>query len=341
MSKERLGIVLYNLGGPERIEDVRPFLYNFFCQPEIIRVRSDALRKFIAWFISTTRHKKSAGYYSLIGGGSPLRRLTEAQGHALEVELERRQIKARVYIAMRCWHPFTEELIEDLERDRVTRIVCLPLYPHYSFSTTFSSIKYMIKLMEKRGGMRHIRRHYITSWHSHPGYIDALLETIEEAIRDLPDQSPKATHIVFSAHSIPESYVRDGDPYLDHIKASVAEVSKRLRPGHPIHLSFQSKVGPVKWLEPMTEEVLKKLGREGTRQVLIVPISFVSDHIETLYELDILYKNLAESAGIEHFRRAPALNLLPTFINALADLVEDKLVRVGYIRPERPSRGAM
>ncbi|MCS6883921.1 MAG: ferrochelatase [Acidobacteriota bacterium] len=335
MSRD-IGVVLFNLGGPERLDDVRPFLYNFFCQPEILRVRSERLRKLLAWLISTMRYKKSMGYYALIGGGSPLRRITEAQAHALEVELERRKIRARIYVAMRCWRPFTEEVIEEIERDQIKHLICLPLYPQFSFSTTYSSIKHMVKLMEERGGMRQVRRHYITSWHSHPGYIDALVKSIETALADLPDRGPKATHIIFSAHSIPESYVSDGDPYYEHTKATVAETVKRLRPGSLTHLSFQSKVGPVKWLGPMTEQVIWQLGRRGVKQLVLVPVSFVSDHIETLYELDILYRQVAKDAGIEHFRRAAAFNCDPVFISALADLVEDKLVRIGYFKHVKP-----
>ncbi|MBL8151231.1 MAG: ferrochelatase, partial [Blastocatellia bacterium] len=179
--KEKLGVVLFNLGGPDKLEDVRPFLYNFFLQPEIIRVRSNLLRKFIAWFISTTRHKKSAGYYSLIGGGSPQRRITEEQATALKAELRRRGIEINIYVAMRCWQPYTEAVVEAIENDRVTRVIGLPLYPHYSLSTTHSSFKHFIKVLSERGGMRHIKRHYITTWYDHPKYIDAVVETIKDA----------------------------------------------------------------------------------------------------------------------------------------------------------------
>lgn len=325
---EKLGIVLFNLGGPETLSDVRPFLYNLFCDAEIIKLPWEGMRKPLAWFISTFRNKKSSSYYKKIGGGSPLRRITDQQAIALSQELTQRGIPSQCYVAMRCWKPFTETAIEQLERDGITKVIALPLYPQFSISTTRSSFRYFIKVLNERGGMRHIRRHYISAWYDHPSYINALVETIKIAQKTLPNQDPKATQLIFSAHSVPESYLKQGEPYLKHTEKTVELVMKKIGNEQPWTLSFQSKVGPVKWLEPLTDQVIRDLGKKGTRQILLVPVSFVSDHIETLYELDILYKQTAQEAGIEHFARAPAFNTMPSFISALADIVAEKLIKV-------------
>ncbi|MBI4851057.1 MAG: ferrochelatase [Acidobacteria bacterium] len=331
-TEEKLAIVLFNLGGPENLDDVRPFLYNLFCDAEIIKLPLEAMRKPLAWFISTFRYKKSSGYYKKIGGGSPLRRITDEQGQALVKELSLRGIKATSYTAMRCWKPFTETVIENLEKDGINRVVALPLYPQFSISTTRSSFRHFIKVLESRGGLRQIRRHYIPAWYDHPKYIDALVETIEIAYKKLPNPDLQATHLIFSAHSVPENYLKQGEPYLKHTKKTVELVLEKLGNARPWTLSFQSKLGPVKWLEPLTDSVIRKLGKEGVKQILIVPVSFVSDHIETLYELDILYKETADEAGIAHFIRAPAFNTLPSFISALADIVEEKLNKVKALK---------
>jgi ferrochelatase len=321
----KLGVLLFNLGGPETLADVRPFLFNLFSDPEIVRLPIRALQKPLAWLISTARAGRSSSYYSLIGGGSPLRRITEEQGQALSDELRRRAIDARVYVGMRYWHPFTEAAVEKIVADEITDLVLLPLYPQFSVSTTGSSCKDFIASMEKRGGLRHVRRHYITRWHTHPGYIAALAGQIAVEVKIFPDPDPRNVHLLFSAHSVPQSYIERGDPYLRHTEETVDLVSEKLGRSHPVHLSFQSKVGPVKWLEPSTDQKLRELKTAGAEQVLVVPISFVSEHIETLYELDILYKNLAEEIGIKTYRRVPALGCQPEFIEALAELVEQKV----------------
>jgi protoporphyrin/coproporphyrin ferrochelatase len=342
MSKtEKIGVVFFNLGGPATLKEVRPFLYNLFCDIEIKKLPWKGLQKPLAWLIATLRYKKSSGYYAQIGGGSPLLQITQQQAEALKDELAKRGVDVNVYIAMRHWHPTTEEAVESMVRDGINRLVVLPLYPQFSISTTRGSTRHLVKVLESRGGLRHIRRHYITYWHEHPRYIDSLVETIEEARLKLPDKDPHATHLLFSAHSIPASNIKEGDPYLDHTKRTVELVLSRLQGTRPFSLSFQSKVGPVKWLEPPTDATIRRLGREGVHQLLIVPVSFISEHIETLYELDILYKNVAKEAGIPHYTRAAAVNVNPTFIGALADLVEGRLKRVKAIDSDRELAGGM
>ncbi|MBX3277183.1 MAG: ferrochelatase [Acidobacteria bacterium] len=321
----KLGVLLFNLGGPETLEDVRPFLFNLFSDPEIVRLPAAWMQRPLAWLISTLRNRKSSGYYALIGGGSPLRRITEAQAHELQKELLRRGIESSVYIGMRYWKPYTREAIDAIERDGVTDLVVLPLYPQFSVSTTGSSFKDFVRQLDARGGRRNIRRRYITRWHTHPGYIDVLAAQISQEIRHFPDPDPSRVHLLFSAHGVPQSYIDEGDPYLRHTETTVALVDERLGRRSPVHLSFQSKVGPVKWLEPSTDRKLRELRLEGAEQVLMVPVSFVSDHIETLYELDILYRKLAEEIGLRAYRRVPALNCNAAFISALADIVIERL----------------
>jgi ferrochelatase len=321
------GVILFNLGGPETLADVRPFLFNLFSDPDIIRLPFRAMQKPLAWLISTTRYKKSAGYYAQIGGGSPLRRITEAQAAALQAELQRRGLAARVYVGMRYWRPFTKEALDQIARDGITDLIALPLYPQFSVSTSGSSFRDFIAELEARGGWRHIRRHYITRWHQHEPYLNALAAQIAEEVAKFSDQNPQRIHLLFSAHSVPQSYIENGDPYLRHIEETVRLVCEKLGPTYPAHLSFQSKVGPVKWLEPATDRKIRELAAVGVQQLLTIPIAFVSDHIETLYELDILYKKLAAEVGIAHYARVPALNTRADFISALADLVCERIRR--------------
>jgi protoporphyrin/coproporphyrin ferrochelatase len=317
----RLGVILFNLGGPETLEDVRPFLFNLFSDPEIVRLPVKAMQKPLAWLISTARYKKSSGYYQLIGGGSPLRRITDEQAASLRDELGRRGIDASVYVGMRYWRPFTETAIDEIVRDGITELIALPLYPQFSVSTTGSSFKDFVSQLDQRGALRHIRRRYITRWHTNERYIATLAAQIAEAVRKFPDPDPRKIHLLFSAHSVPVSYIEKGDPYLRHIEETVRLTAEKLGAPYPVHLSFQSKVGPVKWLEPSTDAKIRELKAAGADQVLAIPISFVSEHIETLYELDILYKNLARDIGVRHYERVPAFNTDANFISTLADLV--------------------
>lgn len=325
--EERIGVLLLNLGGPEKLDDVRPFLFNLFSDPDIIRLPFRFLQKPLARLISSRRHKKSGNYYAQIGGGSPLRRITDEQARALAEELRRRGINARTYVAMRYWHPFTEEALEQVNHDGITRLIVLPLYPQFSISTTGSSLNRMNEVINEKG-IKSLRASAICTWQDDAGYIKALSRSVTEELLKLPDQNPQNTHIVFSAHSVPVRYIAEGDPYLKYTEESVRLVMEEVGSKFRHSLSFQSKVGPVKWLEPSTDTTIRRLAREGASQLLLVPISFVSEHIETLYELDILYRGVAEEVGIKHYARVPALNCRPDFIAALANLVEKELPAV-------------
>ncbi|MHB8880111.1 MAG: ferrochelatase [Thermodesulfovibrionales bacterium] len=312
-----IGVLLLNLGGPDSLAAVRPFLYNLFSDREIIRLGPSFMQKPLAHLISTLRHKKTESYYELIGGKSPIREITAAQAEALEAELLRRQQTGsltgefRTFVCMRYWHPLTEEVVPRMYDEGIRKIIALTLYPHYSVATTGSSVS---KLSEVARDLP-LEVLPISSWYDHPGYIDALAEKIRDGIAAFP--SDAGVHLLFSAHSLPQKFIEDGDPYVRHITATIAAVAQRIP--IPYDLSYQSKSGPVKWLEPSTDEMLHTLAARGVRNLLVVPISFVSDHIETLFEIDILYKNMAEGLGMV-LKRTESLNTTPLFISALADI---------------------
>jgi len=316
-------VVLFNLGGPETLDDVKPFLYKLFADPETIRLPIPALQKPLAWLIATTRSAKSKGYYASIGGGSPLRRITTAQAKALEQELS--DISAKVYVAMRFWHPLTDETVGQIIRDGITHLVALPLYPQFSVATSGSSFKALIRAFDATGQSRKVRRHYVPHWYQNQEYIAAFVEKLSTEIATFPDQKMENIHILFSAHSIPISYVEKGDPYDKQTKQTIELMMKKLGRPFPYHLSYQSRVDPAKWLSPNTDETIRRLAREGVKQLVIVPVSFVSEHVETLYELDILYKKVGDEVGIHEMRRVPTLDTNPQFISALGTLVRDKL----------------
>jgi ferrochelatase len=321
---KRIGVLLFNLGGPETLEDVRPFLFNLFADPDIIRLPWRALQKPLAWLISTQRHKKSQGYYEQIGGGSPLRRITEQQARALEQALANRNINATAYVGMRYWHPLIEKALDQIRLDQIDHVVILPLYPQFSVSTTGSSLNRM-QAIAKETGHRLPSTSVVCSWESDANYIEAMAAACREELALFPDQDPSKTHILFSAHSVPVRYIDEGDPYLDQTKLTVELVMQRLGTDRPHTLSFQSKVGPVEWLTPATNETIPGLAREGVSQLMLVPVSFVSEHSETLYEMDILYRDVAAEAGIAHYRRVPTMNCRTDFIEALASIVERAL----------------
>jgi ferrochelatase len=314
------GVLLFNLGGPERLQDVRPFLRNLFSDPEIIRIKSDALRNLLSLLLSSIRQRKSRNLYRQIGGGSPLRKITEAQASALSSRLKERGCAAHVYVGMRCWKPTIDEAVDRILQDEITRLVLLPLFPQYSGTTTGSCLKHFQALSSKHGLSEKMQISAIRQWFDEPLYVESMADLIREGLRAFSNKGDESVHLLYSAHSIPARYVEEGDPYLDQMQQSVALIHSRLNQVYPSSLGFQSKVGPVKWLKPVTKEVLEELGQSGITKVLVVPISFVSDHIETLQEIDIAYRDFAVKSGIREFHRVASLNLYPKFIDALAGL---------------------
>lgn len=325
----RIGVLLLNLGGPEKIEDVRPFLYNLFSDPEIIRLPFSWLQKPLAWLISTLRANKSQANYMEIGGGSPLLQITEAQAEALRTKLQENGDEANVYIGMRYWHPFTEEAIAEITKDKIEKLVILPLYPQFSISTSGSSFRVLEEMWQKDPQLKEVEYTLIPCWYDNQGYLQAMADLIAQELQQF--ENPDQVNIFFSAHGVPVSYVEEaGDPYQEHIEKCTRLIMNTLNRSNPYTLAYQSRVGPVEWLKPYTEEALKELGQKGVKNLLVVPISFVSEHIETLQEIDIEYREIAEEAGITNFQRVPALNTHPIFINALSDLVKDALNKTPY-----------
>ncbi|WP_421655921.1 ferrochelatase [Leptothermofonsia sp. ETS-13] len=320
----QVGVLLLNLGGPDKLEDVRPFLYNLFADPEIIRLPFPWMQRPLAWLISTMRAKRSQENYKLIGGGSPLRRITEEQAQALQTRLQQKGQEATVYVGMRYWHPFTEEAIARIKRDRINQLVILPLYPHFSISTSGSSFRLLEKIWEEDPALQAINYTVVQSWYDRPGYLTAMAQLIAQEIDQFPN--PDGVHVFFSAHGVPISYVKEaGDPYQKEIEDCVALIMQTLNRPNAHTLAYQSRVGPVEWLQPYTEDALKELAEQGVKDMVVVPISFVSEHIETLQEIDMEYREIAEEAGIENFHRVPALNTHPVFIDDLANMVLESM----------------
>jgi ferrochelatase len=314
---DKTAVLLLQMGGPDSMDAIEPFLLNLFSDRDIIRIGPAFLQPVIARFISRRRSRKVAEYYRQIGGKSPIRELTEQQAAELEKILGSGY---RCFVAMRYWKPDTIEALAAIKREGITRIIALSLYPHYSRATTGSSFNELARVCDESKLHFDITR--IDRFFDHPGYIAAVAEKIELGLAGFEDRA--GVQLVFSAHGLPQSFIDSGDPYLDHITSTVNLVMERFD-GISHHLAFQSRAGPVKWLEPSTEAKIAELASAGCKNLLMVPLSFVSDHIETLYEIDIQYRDEATALGITHFRRTESLNSSPRFISCLADLVHSIL----------------
>lgn len=299
------------MGGPDSMEAIEPFLRNLFLDPAIFSFPLAGLvRKPLAGYIARKRSLKVAPQYLMMGGRSPLPGITRGQAEALAARLGEGW---SVHVAMRYWHPFADEAVAGAKKAGAERVIILPLYPHYCRATTGTSIADLERAL-KAAGMDKLPRRTVTSWEAHPAYVDALAGCLGEGLKGREDAV-----LLFSAHGVPVSMIEKGDPYLAHIEATVAEVMKRF-PANRHVLAFQSRAGPVKWLTPSTESAIEALGREGVKKVVAVAVSFVSDHIETLCEIDVQYRELAEKSGIIDFARSPSLNVRPDFIAALETL---------------------
>ncbi len=318
----KLGVVLFQLGGPDSLEAIEPFLYNLFCDPDIIDFPFARIaRQPLARLISSRRAKHVAHHYAEIGGKSPILEYTSRQATALERVL-REDFDARVVIAMRYWHPLTDAAILEMEKHAPDELVLLPLYPQYSKTTTGSSLNEWSRRFRARGSWRP-RIHVIEEFHEHPAYLDSVVASIDDALRGFSD--PAEVDFVFSAHSVPVAVIEGGDPYQRQIERTTELVWKRGGwPGRR-HLCYQSKVGASKWLAPSMHQTVKNLASAGAKNLLVVPISFVSDHVETLHEIDIEHREQARSLGIPNYRMIPGLNDSAAFIRALAGLARSRV----------------
>jgi ferrochelatase len=320
----KTGILMLNLGGPDSPEAVRPFLTRLFSDREIIKLPGGAVGQFfIGRMIARSRTREVQENYAKIGGGSPIVCWSTLQGRGMTERLRARGHDVEFALAMRYWRPTTGEALDALVKAGCTRLLALTMYPHYSIATTGSSMAELRRVMKRRGVTLPLDA--IESWYDHPAYLDAMAAGVRKAIASLPPGT-KPTLLV-SAHGLPQHFIDDGDPYCDHIKATMAGILARVPETAPMPkiLAYQSRVGPVPWIGPSTEETIDRLAAEGVKEILVVPISFVSDHVETLYEIDQMYGDQAKKRGITTFTRAASLNDDPLFLDALASLVEPKL----------------
>lgn len=316
-------------------------MYNLFADPDIIRLPGplSPLQNLIAWIISKRRAPKSRAAYESIGGGSPILKYSRSQAALLAVSVKHRYgLDIKTYIGMRYWHPFTEEALEQIRKDAIEALVILPLYPQFSISTSGSSLRLLQEEFAKQ--QPHVYQNMvhtvIPSWYDRPGYVNAMTSLLRKeldaftaeqiAFAKAATPNEKPIHVLFSAHGVPQSYIEAGDPYQRQIIECVEKISAALPYDNvEVHLSYQSRVGPIEWLRPYTDDVLPALGEKGIKNLVVVPISFVSEHIETLEEIDIEYRELAEESGIVNWRRCPALNTDPAFIDDMADMVVEAL----------------
>jgi ferrochelatase len=328
----RVGVVLFQLGGPDTLEAIEPFLYNLFCDPDIIDFPFARIgRKPLAKLISTARARKVQHHYATIGGGSPIRRNTELQAKALQQELQRQGIDARCFVAMRYWHPFTAEVIEQIEAADCDELVLLPMYPQYSSTTTGSSLNEW-----RRRYSGDLPTYCVETFYRNTMYLDSVVEKINDALaRFANSQNPE---IIFSAHSVPMSVVEKGDPYQRQIEETVRLLVDRGGWRNSHRLCYQSKVGASKWLQPSLHHTLKQLSAEHVREVCIVPVAFVSDHVETLGEIDHEAREEAQRLGFTQFEMTKGLNDSPMFISALTRVVQEALAEpVHELVPRRSS----
>lgn len=321
---DRLGVLLVQLGGPENREQLKPFLYELFVDPEILGIPFAPLRKLVAWIIATARAPKSAETYERIGW-SPIRRWSEMQARLLESLLATRTKPGApppaVRVGMTCSPPFVETALEELRAAGATRLLVLPLYPQYSVTTTRGSFNRVTSALVKMGWSP-ARTNAPDAWYEEPGFVAAHVARIRAAAATLPDSDPSRTVVLYSAHSLPVKTIQEqNDPYPRHIEETVRVIDAALGVPTRSRLGYQSKVGPVEWLGPSTSEVLAELAKAGEKQVLVVPIAFVSDHVETLYEIRLLFGGEAARLGIPHYAVAEGLNDHPEFVRGLADIV--------------------
>jgi len=316
-------VVLFNLGGPDSLDAVQPFLYNLFADPDIIDLPLGWLtRKPLARLISSRRAPEAAHGYAAIGGKSPLLDNTRAQATALQRELGD---EAYVTIAMRYWHPRADAVVAELKQRQISRVVLLPLYPHYSRTTTGSSVNDFARAC--RAANYQPLTYLVHDWFDQSDYIAGIVESIRAEVVRFSDPNPESVELLFSAHGLPQKIVKAGDPYEQQIRATYDAVCRILGWPHTT-LCYQSRVGPLEWLRPYTDDVIRDKATAGCRQMLVYPIAFVSDHVETLFELGQTYARLAGELGIREYRVVPALNERLRLVAALTALAREGLESV-------------
>ena len=313
-SNTRTAVVIFNLGGPDSPEAVRPFLFNLFNDPYII-TQPNPIRWLIATLISTLRAKKSRGIYDRVGGKSVLLPETQAQATALQAVLDDQPGESRVFIFMRYWHPMAPEVVADIKAYQPTRIIVLPLYPQFSTTTTKTSIV-ALQREAKRQGLD-APMDILCCYPTAEGFVAPVAAKVREAY-DAACRHGKP-RVLFSAHGLPEKIVADGDPYQWQVEQSTNAVVQTLGiPDLDYAICYQSRVGPVKWLQPSIEEEIRRAGQDDV-PLIVTPIAFVSEHVETLVELDEDMKIIADESGVPHYTRVGAVRADAAYVAALAN----------------------
>lgn len=313
-------IVLCNMGGPDSPESVQPYLKQIFLDPDLIQIPIRGIfRRWFATLLASKRAPKSRRIFQAIGGSSPLLKITQDQAAKLQQRLQVPDFDCRVFPAMRYWHPFIEDVWQRLHDESFNTAVVVSMYPFYSQSTT-GSIVHLIEKLQRRQPLR--RLEIIDRLGDAELFIEAMSAQIREAVSAAQTDAP--FHVLLSAHSLPLRQIKKGDPYKDEITNAINVLRQKLPMDIQLHLSYQSKIGPVQWLGPTTGDKIKELA-VAAQELWIYPFGFVADNSETLYEIGELYKNAADAAGVEFYHRINALNDHDVFIDALAMLVEEKL----------------
>ena len=314
----RTDLALLNFGGPQTPEEVEPFLFELFADPDVIKLPlSSLLQERFAGLISRKRAPKIGPHYKHIGF-SPLVGTSRAQAKALEEKLS--DLRTKIWLGMRYTEPSIAKMVQEIAENPPERLVALALYPHFSITTTGSHFNVLSEEW-KKAGLEHIPIQYIPAFYHHPAYNEAMRVLIAQTMEGLDDNA----HILFSAHGVPVSYYKDlADPYPDQIKQSVRLIMEQIQGPNKHTLCFQSRVGPVRWLGPSTEEEIIRLSRAGVTDVVVVPMSFTTEGIETLYEIDVEFGEVAERFGVK-LHRVPTVDTQPAFIECLNDIVRQAL----------------
>jgi len=317
---KKVAVILLNLGGPDSLDAIEPFLYNLFSDKDIFKIPIG--QKLFAKIISSRRAPKVKTEYEQIGGSSPINCWTEKQAMMLEEALNKDSaIEYKVTFAMRYWNPLIKDVAVEINDNDYDKIILLPLYPHYSITTTGSSFNEWNRFYT--GDKSKLLM--VDNYQTNEKYIAAINKRIDEGLNKFDESIRKDVRLLFSAHGTPISLVKNGDPYSHHIKETMDAVIKQRNYDHEHHLCFQSKVGPVKWLEPSTDNMIRQMAEEGNKHLLIIPVAFVSDHVETLFELDIEYRHVADEVKIENYIVMEGLNDSEIFVDALKDEVDSIL----------------
>jgi len=318
--KFKIAVILQNLGGPRTLDAVEPFLFNLFMDEDIIKIPlKGGARKFLSRLISSLRSIPVRKKYAEIGGGSPLNCWTVIQAFQLKNWLNMRSYDTEysVYIAMRYWHPFTQDTLEKMRGEKYDSVILLPLYPHFSYTTVGSGFREWQRVKNRLYPQSQWKENRVNSYHLNPYYLEAVNQRIDEGLQKFSEEIRKEVHLVFSAHGTPVAEREAGDPYSFQIKETVEAVMQKRSRNETYWQMYQSKVGPSKWLEPNADTFIPLLKSYGVEYILVIPIAFVSDHIETVHEIGIEFAELAHEVGIKQFEYTQGINDHPLFIEAL------------------------